>query len=118
MKLVKFTKVLTVAEVCDTYGLYKEDWYKGTGLYKIDIGSRGEPGWTEFHGNVNEFMMKDTEDFVNELDPTDFKDVNDFEDQKSYLEEYAGLDDSDVDITGMVQVNNSEEEGEDWFLVE
>lgn len=118
MKLVKFTKKLSVEWVNETYGLTTEEWYKGTGLYMIEIGSRGEPGWLEYHGNVNEFQLKEAVDFINELNPADFEDEDDLENQKEYLEEYAGVDDSSVDETGIVGVSDTEEEGQDWFLVE
>lgn len=109
MKLVKFTKPLTIAEIVDRYNIPKEDWYKGCGLYQFDVGSRGEVEGTTFHGNVNEYSLKETVDFLDGV--TD-------QDEIDYLEEFAGLDDFVVDTIGIVEVNSSEEEGQDWFLVE
>lgn len=53
MDVINFDKTVTVDIVNDWTGLITTEWYKGSGVYEIEIGSRGEIESVVFYGKVS-----------------------------------------------------------------
>lgn len=57
MDVIAFDKVVDVNVVNDWTGLTVDEWYKGKGVYTIEIGSRGEIESVDFHGQVTGLVI-------------------------------------------------------------
>lgn len=61
MELLSFDKTVTIKQVQDWTGLTVDKWFKGNGIYQIEIGSRCEVESVVFFGQVTGLMVNDIE---------------------------------------------------------
>lgn len=61
MELLTFEKTVTVDQVQGWTGLTVDEWFKGMGVYQVEIGSRCEVESVVFYGQVTGLMINDIE---------------------------------------------------------
>ena len=100
-------KVVSVDELCEKYygGLLEEDFDSGSGVYKIEVGSRGEiEGVSKIDVVDGVFEVKSREELLDSCES---------EDEREYMENWVYVEMSD----GVVEVCEFEEYGYDYYRV-
>lgn len=117
MELLTFEKTVTVDQVEGWTGLTVDKWFKGMGVYQVEIGSRCEVESVVFYGQVTGIVIDDldkheegTEQFIKE---NDF-DQQEIDDLREADKEFLCID---VDKDGFVDVALTDEHSYLYFKV-
>tara|TARA_B100000575_G_scaffold283654_1_gene276745 strand:- start:1399 stop:1794 length:396 start_codon:yes stop_codon:yes gene_type:complete len=110
---------MTVENVIDQFHLLDEDDFEKSGVYKIDVGCRGEIDDLEMVCDTDtqsEFSVKTEEEILKEItegiDKDDFDDESEYEAEKEFAKEFVAsefetLENFDVYMEGYYEESNT-----------
>lgn len=117
-ELLTFDKTVSVDQVEGWTGMKPEEWFKGNGVYQVEIGSRCEIESVVFYGQISGLWTNDIEQSHNELlkslDNDDTLQDGEREEQIESAEEFYCIF---VDESGFVDVALTDEHSFLYFKV-
>lgn len=117
-ELLTFDKTVAVEDVKGWIGIEPEEWFKGNGVYQIEIGSRNEIESVVFYGQVSGLWIDDVNKYIEEsiecINNDESMDEDERAEQLEMVEADVGIY---VDISGFVDVALTDEHSYLYFKV-
>lgn len=118
MNVLTFDKIVNVELVNNWTGMNQQDWFKGNGVYKIKIESRGEIGSVDFFGQVDGLVIYDLDDQLTALkEAVDNDETLLDEERQELIDEAVDILDIFVSDEGIVEVTINDEECNIYFKI-
>lgn len=117
-ELLTFDKTVTVDQVKGWTGLEPQEWFKGNGVYQIEIGSRCEVESVVFYGQISGLWIDDITKHIDQsiefINNDETMDEDERAEQIEWVEKDVGIF---VDESGFVDVMLTDEHSFLYFKV-